>query len=218
VLRAWFLLTVAYGISFCIAVLLMAVYKFIKGRVPSSEDFSNAFGIYLVSYIFSLFGMGALSALSQEKEFFYRIWSRLDFFRRALLSHGIAILMWVIIALFQAGIKSFWDPFLALGGFTLLTSPVVLGLVIANWLTHSIIAGLSQFKRKAMVRVKPPKTLDFAEYGKWVVVGQDYAIDTIQKVLIANTRLADRGDPRREQDFGIFPLCGTYWCRQDGNC
>jgi hypothetical protein len=117
VLRAWFLLTVAYGIGFCIAVLLMAVYKFIKGRVPSSEDFSEAFGIYLFSYIFSLFGMWALSALSQEKEFFYRIWSRLDFFRRALLSHGIAILMWVIIVLFQAGIKSFWDPFLAHGRF-----------------------------------------------------------------------------------------------------
>jgi ATP-dependent Clp protease ATP-binding subunit ClpA len=54
------------------------------------------------------------------------------------------------------------------------------------------------------VRVKPPKTLDFAEYGKWVVVGQDYAIDTIQKVLTANTKLADRGDPRRNRILASF--------------
>jgi hypothetical protein len=179
-----------------------------KGRVPISQDFLNAFGIYLFSYIFSLSGMLVLSLLSQEKEFFYRIWSRLDFFRRALLSHGITILMWVMIALFQNAIKSFSDLFSWMGFFTLYTSPFVLGLVIANWLTHSIIAGLSQFKRKLTVRVKPPKTLDFAEYGKWVVVGQDYAIDTIQKVLTANTKLADRGDPRRNRILASFLFVG----------
>jgi ATP-dependent Clp protease ATP-binding subunit ClpA len=228
VLRAWFLLTLAYGIGFCIAVLLMAVYKFIKGRVPSSEDFSNAFGIYLVSYIFSLFGMGALSALSQEKEFFYRIWSRLDFFRRALLSYGMMILMWVILAFFQNAIKSFSDLFSWMGFFTLYTSPFVLGLVIANWLMHAI-AGLFQLKRKVMVRARPPKTLDFADYGKWVVVGQDHAMDAIQKVLIANTRLADRGDPKRERILASFLFVGptgvgktetakalASWLRQEG--
>jgi ATP-dependent Clp protease ATP-binding subunit ClpA len=78
---------------------------------------------------------------------------------------------------------------------------------IANWLTHAI-AGLSQFKRKVMAKVRPPKTLDFAEYGKWVVVGQDYAIDTIQKVLIANTKLADRGDPRRNRILASFLFVG----------
>jgi len=185
----------------------MVIYELIsKGRIPSSTDFSNAFGIYLFSYIFSLSWYAVLSALSQEKEFFYRIWSRLDFFRRALLSHGIAILMWVILGL--DAIKSFSDLFLFMGSFALFTSPFVLGLVIANWLTHSIIAGLSQFKRKLTVRVKPPKTLDFAEYGKWVVVGQDYAIDTIQKVLTANTKLADRGDPRRNRILASFLFVG----------
>jgi hypothetical protein len=72
---------------------------------------------YLFSYIFSLSGMLVLSLLSQEKEFFYRIWSRLDFFRRALLSHGITILMWVMIALFQNAIKSFSDLFFLDGLF-----------------------------------------------------------------------------------------------------
>ena len=206
-LRVWFLLTLAYGIGFFIVVPFMVIYELIsKGRIPSSTDFSNAFGIYLFSYIFSLSWYAVLSALSQEKEFFYRIWSRLDFFRRALLSHGIAILMWVILGL--DAIKSFSDLFLFMGSFALFTSPFVLGLVIANWLTHSIIAGLSQFKRKLTVRVKPPKTLDFAEYGKWVVVGQDYAIDTIKKVLTANTKLADRGDPRRNRILASFLFVG----------
>jgi len=120
------------------------------------------------------------------------------------------------------------DLFLALGGATLLASPVVLGLVIANWLMHAI-AGLFQLKRKVMVRVRPPKTLDFAEYGKWVVVGQDHAMDAIQKVLIANTRLADRGDPKRERILASFLFVGPTgvgktetakaladWLRQEG--
>ncbi|MDT7871916.1 MAG: AAA family ATPase [Thermocrinis sp.] len=149
--------------------------------------------------------MAALSALSQEKEFFYRIWSRLSFFKRALLSYGMAILVWVILGL--DAIESFSDLFLFMGKFTLLTSPAVLGLVIANWLMHAT-AGLSQLKRKLMVRIKPPKTLNFAEYGKWVVVGQDYAIDTIQKVLTANTKLADRGDPKRERILASFLFVG----------
>ena len=68
-LRAWFLLTLAYGIGSCIAALLMAVYKFIKGRVPSSKDFSEVFVAYLIFYTFSLFVMWALSALSQKRSF-----------------------------------------------------------------------------------------------------------------------------------------------------
>ncbi len=227
-LKAWFILTLAYGIGFCIAVSFMVIYELIsRGKVPSSQDFLNAFGIYLVTYILSLVVMAILSAISWEKERFYRIWSRLSFFKRALLSHGITILIWGIIA--SGGINSFSDLFFAIGFFTLYTSPFVLGLVIANRLTHSIIAGLSQFKRKVMDNVKPPKTLDFAEYGKWVVVGQDYAIDTIQKVLTANTKLADRGDPRRNRILASFLFVGptgvgktetakalASWLSQDG--
>ncbi len=230
-LKAWFLLTLAYGIGFCIAVPFGVIYVLIsEGKIPSSKDFLGLFGLYLIIYIFSLVVMAALSAISWEKERFYRIWSRLSFFKRALLSHGITILLWVIFLFSQTGIESLSELFLVLGGSTLLyTSPFVLGLVIANWLTHSIIAGLSQFKRKLTVRVKPPKTLDFAEYGKWVVVGQDYAIDTIQKVLTANTKLADRGDPRRNRILASFLFVGptgvgktetakalASWLSQDG--
>jgi len=226
-LRAWLFLTVAYLIGFAIFLHFVVVYVPIsEGRPLSSKDLSNAFGIYLVTYISSLVFMAALSALSQEKEFFYRIWSRLSFFKRALLSYGMAILVWVILGL--DAIESFSDLFLFMGKFTLLTSPAVLGLVIANWLMHAT-AGLSQLKRKLMVRIKPPKTLNFAEYGKWVVVGQDYAIDTIQKVLTANTKLADRGDPKRERILASFLFVGptgvgktetakalASWLSQDG--
>ena len=91
--------------------------------------------------------------------------------------------------------------------FIIYPLPIILGAIIMSWLSHGI-QGLSQFKRKQVVRVKPPKTLDFAEYGKWVVVGQDYAIDTIQKVLTANTKLADRGDPRRNRSLASFLFVG----------
>jgi hypothetical protein len=85
--------------------------------------------------------------------------------------------------------------------------PITLGAIIMKWVINGT-QGLSQFKKKLMVRVRPPKTLDFAEYGKWVVVGQDYAIDTIQKVLTANTKLAGRGDPRRNRILASFLFVG----------
>jgi ATP-dependent Clp protease ATP-binding subunit ClpA len=53
-------------------------------------------------------------------------------------------------------------------------------------------------------------TLDFTDYGKRVVIGQDYAIDTIQKVFIANRRLADLGDLRRERVLASFLFVGPY--------
>jgi hypothetical protein len=114
--------------------------------------------------------------------------------------------------------------------FTLLLYllPITLGAIIMNWLIYGT-QGLSQFKKKLMVRARPPKTLDFADYGKWVVVGQNHVIDAIQKVLIANTRLADRGDPKRERILASFLFVGPTgvgktetakaladWLRQEG--
>jgi len=219
VLRAWFFLTLAYGIGFAISVLFAVVYELIsKGRLLSKDGFFFVLFIWLVSYVFSLF-------------VFWRLSSR-SFFRRAILSHMVPTTWWFLAVLVQIFnernvVKSFLDSLLFAG--SVLGVPFVLGLVIANWLTHSIIAGLSQFKRKLTVRVKPPRTLDFAEYGKWVVVGQDYAIDTIQKVLTANTKLADRGDPRRNRILASFLFVGptgvgktetakalASWLSQDG--
>jgi hypothetical protein len=135
--------------------------------------------------------------------------------------------IWFLFFLVQIG--SFLVSLLFAG--IVLGVPFVSGLFIANWLMHATagLFQLNQLKRKLTVRVKPPKTLDFAEYGKWVVVGQDYAIDTIQKVLTANTKLADRGDPRRNRILASFLFVGptgvgktetakalASWLSQDG--
>ncbi len=83
---------------------------------------------------------------------------------------------------------------------------------------------LSQFKRKAIakgsqsetvsstnrkkVKADKPIVWNFADYAKQVVVGQDHAIETIQKVLIANSKLADLGNPRRQRILASFLFVG----------
>jgi ATP-dependent Clp protease ATP-binding subunit ClpA len=102
--------------------------------------------------------------------------------------------------------------------------PTVLGDA-AIGLTGKLIAQAKQkLKRKAMVQgtqsetisptnhreVKADKPIvwNFAEYGKRWVVGQDHVIDTIQKVLIANSKLADLGNPRRQRILASFLFVG----------
>jgi ATP-dependent Clp protease ATP-binding subunit ClpA len=103
----------------------------------------------------------------------------------------------------------------------------VLPIVLVGW-TEKLIAQtkqkLFQFKRKAMVQgsqssavspayhreVKADKPIvwNFAEYAKRWVVGQDHAIETIQKVLIANSKLADLGNPKRQRILASFLFVG----------
>jgi ATP-dependent Clp protease ATP-binding subunit ClpB len=190
VLRAWFFLTVAYVIGFAIYVLFAVVYLLIsEGRLPDFTRGSDKEGFFAILFIWVMTYFPSLFM-------FWYLPSR-SFFRKAILSHMLLTTIWFLFVLVQIG--SFLDSLLFAG--IVLGVPFVLGLVIANWLMHAI-AGLSQ------VKVKPPKTLDFAEYGKWVVVGQDYAIETIQKVLTANTKLADRGDPRRNRILASFLFVG----------
>ena len=58
------------------------------------------------------------------------------------------------------------------------------------------------------VKADKPIVWNFAEYGKRWVVGQDHAIDTIQKVLIANSKLADLGNPKRQRILASFLFVG----------
>jgi ATPases with chaperone activity, ATP-binding subunit len=58
------------------------------------------------------------------------------------------------------------------------------------------------------VKADKPIVWNFADYGKRVVVGQDHAIDTIQKVLIANSKLADLGNPKRQRILASFLFVG----------
>jgi hypothetical protein len=58
------------------------------------------------------------------------------------------------------------------------------------------------------VKVDKPIVWNFADYGKRWVVGQDHAIETIQKVLIANSKLADLGNPKRNRILASFLFVG----------
>ncbi|MFZ8860405.1 MAG: AAA family ATPase, partial [Thermocrinis sp.] len=58
------------------------------------------------------------------------------------------------------------------------------------------------------VKVDKPIVWNFADYAKRWVVGQDHAIDTIQKVLIANSKLADLGNPKRQRILASFLFVG----------
>jgi len=58
------------------------------------------------------------------------------------------------------------------------------------------------------VKVDKPIVWNFADYGKRWVVGQDHAIETIQKVLIANSKLADLGNPKRQRILASFLFVG----------
>jgi len=58
------------------------------------------------------------------------------------------------------------------------------------------------------VKADKPIVWNFADYGKRWVVGQDHAIDTIQKVLISSSKLADLGNPRRQRILASFLFVG----------
>jgi ATP-dependent Clp protease ATP-binding subunit ClpA len=103
----------------------------------------------------------------------------------------------------------------------------VLPIVLVGWaqiLITQTKQKLFQFKRKAMVQgsqssavspanhreVKADKPIvwNFADYAKRWVVGQDHAIEIIQKVLIANSKLADLGNPKRQRILASFLFVG----------
>jgi hypothetical protein len=58
------------------------------------------------------------------------------------------------------------------------------------------------------VKADKPIVWNFSDYAKRWVVGQDHAIETIQKVLIANSKLADLGNPRRQRILASFLFVG----------
>lgn len=58
------------------------------------------------------------------------------------------------------------------------------------------------------VKADKPIVWNFADYAKRWVVGQDHAVETIQKVLIANSKLADLGNPKRQRILASFLFVG----------
>jgi len=58
------------------------------------------------------------------------------------------------------------------------------------------------------VKAERPIVWNFADYAKRWVVGQDHVSETIQKVLIANSKLADLGNPKRQRILASFLFVG----------
>jgi ATPases with chaperone activity, ATP-binding subunit len=101
--------------------------------------------------------------------------------------------------------------------------PLSLGLIIMH-LVGKAMGYFFSFEEKALVlgeqslavsspdhkKVKADKPIvwNFADYAKQLVVGQDHAIETIQKVLIANSKLADMGNPKRQRILASFLFVG----------
>lgn len=102
--------------------------------------------------------------------------------------------------------------------------PTMLGGAAEQWTEELITQAKQKLKRKTMVQgsqsettssanhreVKADKPIvwNFADYAKRWVVGQDHAIETIQKVLIANSKLADLGNPKRQRILASFLFVG----------
>jgi ATP-dependent Clp protease ATP-binding subunit ClpA len=102
--------------------------------------------------------------------------------------------------------------------------PTVLGDAAIGLTGKLITQAKQKLKRKAMVQGSPSETVsstnhrevkadkpivwNFADYGKRWVVGQDHAIETIQKVFIANSKLADLGNPKRNRILASFLFVG----------
>jgi len=187
-----------YAIASVIGASALVLFGYVMNIINIS--FANSLYIYTIFYLTSL-----------PFAYIGRNWLyRFGFVKGMVAIH---LLLWlaffalgIVVALVKKSNVFEGIPFF-IGILLFYLLPITLGAIIMQWLIYGI-QELSQFKRKLMVRVRPPKTLDFAEYGKWVVVGQDYAIDTIQKVLIANTKLADRGDPRRNRILASFLFVG----------
>jgi len=198
---------------------------FVKSFFESGSLLSLFIGFTIFYLFMTLFSMYSLNNLVGSR---WRWLSRFGLFKRVIVYHLITVLglyLFTIVFFSVPGLLVLVIEgdkilneinimegvaaviFLLIFSFIIYPLPIILGAIIMSWLSHGI-QGLFQFKRKQVVRVKPPKTLDFAEYGKWVVVRQDYAIDTIQKVLTANTKLADRGDPRRNRILASFLFVG----------
>ena len=109
-------------------------------------------------------------------------------------------------------------------GFIFYVLPTMLGGAAEHWTGKLITQAKQKLKRKAMVQgsqseavsstnyrgVKTDKPIvwNFTDYAKRWVVGQDHVIGTIQKVLIANSKLADLGNPKRNRILASFLFVG----------
>jgi ATPases with chaperone activity, ATP-binding subunit len=181
------LYVVIYFVNAFVAVGLAPVFDFFKRR--------NLFGL---SRVLNIFSAMFLSYLLLFSFFLFLVFWLSGWNVGKLLNLGTYVLIYFILPL---GLSLF---VMALIGKAMGYSfgPEEKAMVKGGQLE----ADTSANRKKG--KAGKPTVWNFTDYGKRVVVGQDHAIDTIQRVLVANSRLADLGDPRRQRILASFLFVG----------
>jgi ATP-dependent Clp protease ATP-binding subunit ClpA len=150
---------------------------------------------------------------------------RLNFFSLMFLSYLVLFASFLFLVFWLSG----WDSekLFNLGTYVFIYFILPLGVSLFAMNLIGKAMGYSfgfEDEQKAMVQGSPSETVsstnhrevkadkpivwNFADYAKRWVVGQDHAIETIQKVLIANSKLADLGNPKRQRILASFLFVG----------
>jgi hypothetical protein len=183
--------------------------------------------LYVVLYFANIFvGVGLVYVLEFfKKRNLFGFLQRLNFFSLMFLSYLVLFASFLFLVFWLSG----WDSekLFNLGTYVFIYFILPLGVSLFAMNLIGKAMGYSfgfEDEQKAMVQGSPSETVsstnhrevkadkpivwNFADYGKRWVVGQDHAIETIQKVLIANSKLADLGNPKRQRILASFLFVG----------
>jgi ATPases with chaperone activity, ATP-binding subunit len=174
--------------------------------------------LYVVIFFANLFVGAGLESV------FKRFRIRLNFFSLTFLSYLVLFASFLFLYFWFSGWHS--EKLFNLGTYVLIYFILPLGLSFFAMNLIGKAMGYSfslEDEQKTMAQGNPfetvspanhkkkgkaDKPINFADYAKRWVVGQDHAIETIQKVLIANSKLADLGNPKRQRILASFLFVG----------
>jgi hypothetical protein len=183
--------------------------------------------LYVVLYFVNAFvGLGLFLVFEFfKKRNLFNLLQRLNFFSLMFLSYLVLFASFLFLVFWLSGWNS--EKLFNLGTYVFIYFILPLGVSFFAMNLIGKAKGYSfsaEDEQKAMVQGSPSETVsstnhrevkadkpivwNFADYGKRWVVGQDHAIETIQKVLIANSKLADLGNPKRNRILASFLFVG----------
>jgi hypothetical protein len=183
--------------------------------------------LYVVLYFVNAFvGLGLFLVFEFfKKRNLFNLLQRLNFFSLMFLSYLVLFASFLFLVFWLSGWNS--EKLFNLGTYVFIYFILPLGVSFFAMNLIGKAKGYSfsaEDEQKAMVqgsqsetvsstnhrevKVDKPIVWNFADYGKRWVVGQDHVIDTIQKVLIANSKLADLGNPKRNRILASFLFLG----------
>ncbi len=173
--------------------------------------------LYVVLFFATPFVGGSLEPV------FKRFRLRLNYFLEAFLAY-LVLFAFVLFLYFLFSGRDF-EKLLNLSTYVLIYFILPLGLsffamnLIGRAMGYSFVpeqktmvqgsqSETASSTNRKEVKADKPIVWNFTDYAKRWVVGQDHAIETIQKVLIANSKLADLGNPKRQRILASFLFVG----------